>query len=78
MTRCEINKRIRLLTGITQAELAKKVEVSKQTISNYEKGYKTINPVQRVIELELDAAVEQIDSDQIKEICYDLQKCRIV
>lgn len=73
MERYTINKHIRKQLQITGSELAKRVEVSKQTISNYECGKHCNRPTERIIELELDLAIEQCENELIKEVCEYLK-----
>ena len=73
MKRFKINKGIRQFLGLTTRDLAKLVEVSAQTICNYENGKSVIRPVERVIEIELDLAIEMCRDVDIKEICKKLQ-----
>ena len=70
------NKIIRLLLGASCAQLAQKVEVSKQTICNYESGKPVLRPVERVIEIELDLLIEDCDRDDVKDLCRQLQSNR--
>lgn len=76
MERYEINKAIRQLLGMTGVELAKRVEVTKQTISHYECGANVLRPVERVIEIELDLAIESCKDEKIKTICEQLKHDR--
>lgn len=77
MKRYEINRLIRKQLNIKGTEMAKLVEVTKQTICNYELGRCVTNrPLERVIELELDMAVEKCIDDEIKYICKLLQTQR--
>lgn len=77
MTRYEINRIIRKQLNIKGTELAILVGVTKQTISNYENGKCKNNiPLERVIELELDMAIEKNTNDEIKYICELLQTQR--
>lgn len=50
MQRREINRKIRELLGISGRKLSERVEVTKQTISNYETGKAMTRPLERVIE----------------------------
>lgn len=77
MERYEANQRIRLLLGITGSELAKRVGVTKQTISNYERGHPVRKPTQRIIELELDDIVKELKNDSVKKVCLLLQSYRL-
>lgn len=58
MQRREINRKIRELLGISGRKLSERVEVTKQTISNYEIGKTMSRPLERVIEWELDLAID--------------------
>jgi transcriptional regulator with XRE-family HTH domain len=73
MKRYKINRGIRHCLGLSSRDLSKRVEVSAQTISNYERGKSVIRPVERVIEIELDMAIEACQDSDIKEICKKLQ-----
>lgn len=73
MERYKINQSIRKLLGLSGADLAKVVEVTKQTISNYERGFCYSRPLERVIEIELDIAIEKCEDDTIKKICEKLK-----
>ena len=76
MKRYKINKGIRQFLGLSTRDLAKLVEVSAQTICNYENGKSVIRPVERVIEMELDLATEICRDVDAKEICKKLQLAR--
>ena len=76
MKRYEINRSIRRLLGVSGRELAERVEVTKQTISNYEKGCAVCRPIERVIEIELDLFIESCPDDTIKDMCYQLKRKR--
>lgn len=71
------NRSIRERLGLSVLELAQRVEVTRQTIHNYEIGrYGVFRPLERVIELELDKAITECgDSDKI-DICIDLRERR--
>lgn len=71
------NRSIRERLGLSVLELAQRVEVTRQTIHNYEIGrYGVFRPLERVIELELDKAITECgDSDKI-DICRDLRERR--
>ena len=78
MQRREINRKIRELLGISGRELSERVEVTKQTISNYENGNKaTSRPLERVIELELDLAIDNCTDPVIKDLCEQLKALRV-
>ena len=77
MKRYEANQNIRKLLGLSGRQLAERVEVTKQTISNYECGLNVIRPVERVIEIELDLAIERCTDAKIKEICEQLKLERL-
>jgi DNA-binding XRE family transcriptional regulator len=68
------NRSIRERLGLSVLELAKRVEVTRQTIHNYEIGrYGVFRPLERVIELELDKAIAKCcDSEKI-DICRELR-----
>ena len=77
MKRNEVNKGIRQLLGLSGAELARRVEVSRQTINNYERGiYCTMRPLERVIEIELDLELDHCIDPEIKEQCEVLREKR--
>lgn len=76
MKRYEINRTIRELLKISGGELAEHVEVTKQTISNYERGIRVMRPVERVIEIELDFFIESCSNNMIKDMCYQLKSKR--
>ena len=76
MKRYEINRLIRKTVGLSGKQLADAVEVTKQTISNYERGLSCSRPVERVIELELDLAIERCNDENIKYICGLLKNDR--
>lgn len=76
MKRCEINKRIRQVLGLTIQELADRVETSKQTIGNYENNKNYNRVLERVIELELDLAIGKNDNESIKKCCEILREER--
>ena len=76
MERCEINKRIRQVLGLSQKELADKVETTKQTIGNYERNHSYSRVLERVIEIELDLAIDSSEKDSIKRCCEILKQER--
>ena len=74
MERRVVNRKIRELLGISGTELGKRVEVTRQTISVYETGKtKTYRPLERVIEWELDSAIDECSDSTIKELCEQLK-----
>lgn len=73
MKRYIVNQRIRKWLNISGRELAERVGVTKQTISLYELGKSYHKPTERVIEWELDAAIEQCDDPLTKEFCEHLK-----
>ena len=77
MQRREINRKIRELLGISGRELSERVEVTKQTISNYEIGKTTARPLERVIEWELDLAIDNCTDLVIKDLCEQLKALRV-
>ena len=77
MQRREINRKIRELLGISGRELSERVEVTKQTISNYEIGKTTTRPLERVIEWELDLAIDNCTDLVIKNLCEQLKALRV-
>ena len=77
MQRREINRKIRELLGISGRELSERVEVTKQTISNYEIGKTTTRPLERVIEWELDLAIDNCTDRVIKDLCEQLKALRV-
>lgn len=76
MNRCETNKRIRMLLNITIMELAKRVGVSRTTIIKYETGLCKKPIVERVVELELDMAIEKCTEKGVKTACEILRSAR--
>lgn len=76
MTRYEVNRTIRILLDLSGRELAERVEVTKQTISNYERGRCHSRPTERVIEIELDLAIENCTDDVAKSMCHTLKLMR--
>lgn len=76
MKRYEINKRIRQALGLSQQELADRVETTKQTISNYENNKNYNRVLERVIELELDLTIDKNDNESIKKCCEILREER--
>lgn len=76
MKRYLINKSIRTLLGLSGRQLAERVEVTKQTISHYEAGRPVNRPTERVIEIELDLAIEQCVNVELKKICEQLKTQR--
>lgn len=77
MERYIVNQHIRKHLKISGWELAERVEVTKQTISNYETGKCCFRPLERVIEIELDIAIELCDDELIKEFCQYLRTKRL-
>ena len=73
MQRREINRKIRELLGISGRELSERVEVTKQTISNYETGKAMTRPLERVIEWELDLAIDNCTDLVTKDLCERLK-----
>lgn len=70
------NRSIREALNLSLIELARRVEVSRQTVYNYEKGRgKILRPIERVIELELDKAIEECTDYRTKVMCENL-RCR--
>lgn len=76
MERYVINKKIREMLGLSGQELGERVGVTKAAIHHYEGGGGVNKPTLRVIEWELDAAVDELDDGIIKDICHILQKGR--
>ena len=77
MQRREINRKIRELLGISGRELSERVEVTKQTISNYEIGKSMTRPLERVIEWELDLAIDNCTDLVVKDLCEQLKALRV-
>ena len=77
MQRREINRKIRESLGISGRELSERVEVTKQTISNYEIGKTTTRPLERVIEWELDLAIDNCTDLVVKDLCEKLKALRV-
>ena len=77
MQRREINRKIRELLGISGRELSERVEVTRQTISNYETGKAMTRLLERVIELELDLAIDNCTDRVIKDLCEQLKALRV-
>ena len=77
MQRREKNRKIRELLGISGRELSERVEVTKQTISNYETGKSMTRPLERVIEWELDLAIDNCTDLVIKNLCEQLKALRV-
>lgn len=77
MQRREINRKIRELLGISGRKLSERVEVTKQTISNYETGKAMSRPLERVIEWELDLAIDNCTDLVIKDLCEQLKALRV-
>ena len=77
MQRREINRKIRELLGISGRELSERVEVTKQTISNYEIGKAMTRPLERVIEWELDLAIDNCTDLVIKDLSERLKALRV-
>ena len=69
MQRREVNRKIR--------ELSECVEVTRQTISNYESGRVVSRVVERVIEWELDSAIDNCTDPIIKDLCEQLKAIRV-
>ena len=78
MQRREINRKIRELLGISGRELSERVEVTKQTISNYEIGKTMTRPLERVIEWELDLAIDNCTDLVVKDLCEQLKALRVI
>ena len=71
------NRSIRERLGLSVLELAQRVEVTRQTIHNYEIGrYGVFRPLERVIELELDKAIEDCRDSETIDICRELKDRR--
>ena len=77
MQRREINRKIRELLGISGRKLSERVEVTKQTISNYETGKAMSRPLERVIEWELDLAIDNCTDLVVKDLCEKLKALRV-
>lgn len=77
MKRCENNRGIRKLLNLSCQDLANRVETTRQTISNYELGKTNIRYLERVIEMELDLAIEECNDDSIKKCCKILKDDRV-
>lgn len=77
MQRCLVNRKIRELLGLSCRELAERVETTKQTISNYELGKTKIRYLERVVEIELDLAINECKDETIKKYCEMLKNERI-
>lgn len=77
MKRREVNRKIRELLGMSGRELSERVEVTKQTISNYECGKVEYRPLERVIEWELDSAIDNCIDLDLKNICKQLKSIRV-
>ena len=77
MQRREINRKIRELLGISGRKLSERVGVTKQTISNYEIGKATTRPLERVIEWELDLAIDNCTDLVTKDLCEKLKALRV-
>ena len=73
----EIDRKIRELLGISGRKLSERVEVTKQTISNYETGKAMTRPLERVIEWELDLAIDNCTDPVIKDLCEQLKALRV-
>lgn len=78
MQRRKVNRKIRELLGISGRELAERVEVTKATISIYENGKATSRPLERVIEWELDLAVDNCTDPVIRDLCEQLKALRVI
>ncbi len=72
------NKNIREILKLTRTELAHRVEVTRQTIYNYEMvERKAVNrPLERVIEWELDKAIEECSNMRTRTLCDSLKHRR--
>ena len=77
MQRREINRKIRESLGISGRELSERVEVTKQTISNYETGKSMTRPLERVIEWELDLAINNCTDLVVRDLCEKLKALRV-
>ena len=77
MERYMINRKIRENLGLSGRQLAERVEVTKQTISNYEIGRCLNRLTERVIEIELDLAIEHCEDATVKQICEILKSKRL-
>ena len=77
MQRREINRKIRELLDISGRKLSERVEVTKQTISNYEIGKSMTRPLERVIEWELDLAIDNCTDLVVKDLCEQLKALRV-
>ena len=53
------------------------MEVTKQTISNYEIGKSMTRPLERVIEWELDLAIDNCTDPVLKDLCEQLKALRV-
>lgn len=73
MERYIINQHIRQHLKMSGRVLAERVEVTKQTISHYETGKNRYRPLERVIEWELDRAIEECEDVLVKELCEYLK-----
>lgn len=68
------NRSIREALNLSPIELARRVEVSRQTVYNYEKGKgKILRPIERVIEWELDKSIEECTDHRTKVRCESLR-----
>lgn len=76
MKRNEVNKTMRELLGLTQQQLGERVGVSRQLIAMYEQGRTERRTTVRVIELELDIAIDNCTEGSIKEECKKLKTLR--
>ena len=76
MQRRKINRKIRESLGISGRELSERVEVTQATISNYETGKAMTRPLERVIEWELDLAIDNCTDLVIKDLCEQLKALR--
>ena len=77
MQRREINRKIRESLGISGRELSERVEVTKQTISNYEIGKTTTRPLERVRGWGLGLAIDNCTDRVIKDLCERLKALRV-
>lgn len=68
------NRKIREILGLSGKDLSDRVECTRQTISNYECGKTSCRYLERVIEIELDLAINQCTDKEIVELCRTLQQ----
>lgn len=69
MERYIMNQRIRLYLHISGAEIARRVGLSAQTVSNYECGHKVRKSTEQLIENELARIILKCDDELLKEFC---------